>query len=60
MGGGVSMRLATSHLKQVRQVLFSMVPRLLFPEGTDLSKSNLEKSHTHAAKENLQKYQQAP
>lgn len=32
---------------------------LLFPEGTDLSDSNLQKSHAHAEKEGLSKYMQA-
>eukprot|EP00435_Cladocopium_sp_Y103_P063653 s163_g25.t1 len=31
---------------------------LLFPEGTDLSDSNLQKSHAHAEKEGLSKYTQ--
>ena len=31
---------------------------LLFPEGTDLSDSNLKKSHAHAEKEGLSKYMQ--
>lgn len=31
---------------------------LLFPEGTDLSDSNLQKSHAHAEKEGLAKYMQ--
>ena len=49
-------------LRSLRQVSFLGVEKLamlLFPEGTDLSDSNLEKSHAHAEKEGLSKYMQA-